>query len=332
MTKAENVKQVGQVLIENMTIDLRRLWPGEEIPDGPVLFVDLDEAGSAEAIDLDLPPFPVIGVGVPEHPVAPKLDAIVQEPVTAELLAEQVSRCPIAAATVVQLLRLLPSLSLSEGQDVESMAYAMLQGGDEHRSWMASHKAQGGTEPAEGAVQLEREGNTLAITLDRPDAGNAIDRSMRDSLYEAFSLASLDVGITRVMLQANGKTFSLGADLNEFGTTTDPATAHAIRSRTLPAKALLGCRDKLHVHIDGACVGAGLEIAAYAEEIEATKRAWFQLPELAMGILPGAGGCVSLVHRIGRQRAALMILSGKRLSARQALDWGLIDSIVDDTA
>ena len=57
-----------------------------------------------------------------------------------------------------------------------------------------------------------------------------------------------------------------------------------------------------------------------------------QLPELAMGILPGAGGCVSLTRRIGRQRTALMILSGRRIGARQALDWGLIDAIVDEPA
>ena len=82
----------------------------------------------------------------------------------------------------------------------------------------------------------------------------------------------------------------------------------------------------------GACVGAGVEMAGFARRITATKAAWFQLPELAMGLLPGAGGCVSLVRRIGRQRTAWMILSGKRISARQALDWGLVDSLVDEDA
>ncbi|MGE4306474.1 MAG: enoyl-CoA hydratase/isomerase family protein, partial [Novosphingobium sp.] len=65
-------------------------------------------------------------------------------------------------------------------------------------------------------------------------------------------------------------------------------------------------------------------------KVRASRRSWFQLPELAMGILPGAGGCVSLTHRIGRQRALLLILSGKRIGARQALDWGLIDALMDE--
>jgi enoyl-CoA hydratase/carnithine racemase len=82
-----------------------------------------------------------------------------------------------------------------------------------------------------------------------------------------------------------------------------------------------------HVHVQGACVGAGLEMAAFAARLIATPEAWFQLPELAMGLIPGAGGCVSVPRRIGRQRAALMFLSGRRINAATALRWGLIDAI-----
>jgi enoyl-CoA hydratase/carnithine racemase len=90
--------------------------------------------------------------------------------------------------------------------------------------------------------------------------------------------------------------------------------------------------DRLEAWVQGGCIGSGLELAALAQRIVARPTAWFQLPELAMGVLPGAGGCVSLTRRIGRQRTALMILSGKRVSARTALEWGLIDAIVDDFA
>jgi enoyl-CoA hydratase/carnithine racemase len=92
------------------------------------------------------------------------------------------------------------------------------------------------------------------------------------------------------------------------------------------------CADRLEVHVQGGCIGAGLEMAAWARELSATPNAWFQLPELAMGLLPGAGGCVSLSRRIGRQRTALLVLSGKRIGARTALEWGLIDRIVDEPA
>jgi len=139
----------------------------------------------------------------------------------------------------------------------------------------------------------------------------------------------MDTSIRHVMLRAEGKAFSLGAELSEFGTTVDPAEAHHIRCLTLPAREAALCRDRLEARIDGACIGAGLELAAFAARIVATPRAWFQLPELAMGILPGAGGCVSLSRRIGRQRTLLMVLSGRRLNAREALDWGLVDALVD---
>ena len=176
---------------------------------------------------------------------------------------------------------------------------------------------------------LARSGERLSITLDHPESGNSIDRAMRDLLHDAFSLAALDPDIRQVSLRGQGRSFSLGAELGEFGTTSDPATAHAIRMATLPAHFAWRCADMLDVHVQGGCVGAGLELAAWARRLTAAPDAWFQLPELAMGILPGAGGCVSLTRRIGRQRTALLILSGKRLSAKQALDWGLIDAIVD---
>jgi enoyl-CoA hydratase/carnithine racemase len=85
----------------------------------------------------------------------------------------------------------------------------------------------------------------------------------------------------------------------------------------------------LDVHIHGACIGAGVEISAFAGRVTAAPAAWFQLPELAMGLIPGAGGCVSVPRRIGRQRAALMMLSGQRIDAQTALRWGLIDAIED---
>jgi enoyl-CoA hydratase len=165
------------------------------------------------------------------------------------------------------------------------------------------------------------------VMLERAQARNAIDRPMRDQLSEAFTLAALDPEVRSIKLRAVGATFSVGADLEEFGTTRDPATAHLIRSRTLPALALAGRAEILDVHVQGACVGAGLEIAAFAGRLTATPDAWFQLPELSMGLIPGAGGCVSVPRRIGRQRAALMILSGRRINARTALRWGLIDAI-----
>jgi Enoyl-CoA hydratase/isomerase len=310
--------------IAALTVDAGRLWAGEVPLDLPLAFVDL-AATDARPDHFALPPFPLIGLGDPAHPLAASLDAIIEAPVSAAGLAKQVLAMPKAAEVIAGLLRILPGLSPEAGLTAESLAYGLLQGSAEHRAWLA---VQGPVQQAStGSVRLERTGERLTITLDHPESGNAIDRAMRDQLHDAFLLASLDPEIRQVSLRGAGRTFSLGAQLGEFGTTSDPATAHAIRARTLPARLAARIAGKLDVHVQGGCVGAGLELAAWGARVTAESDAWFRLPELAMGILPGAGGCVALPRRIGRQRAALLILSGKRISAKQALGWGLIDAI-----
>jgi enoyl-CoA hydratase/carnithine racemase len=308
-------------------LDAQRLWPGEAAWDAPIAIVDLDAAADVPE-SLALPPCPVIGIGDAANPLAARLDAVVELPATLGAILRRVLAMPSAAAVTVQLLRLLPELAPDAGLTAESLAYGLLQGSAEHRTWLAGREP--GSPRSEGHVHLERTGNRLTITLDHPESGNAIDRAMRDGLHEALSLAVLDPEVATVSLRASGRTFSLGAELGEFGTTSDPATAHAIRCLTLPARAAAGCAERLEAHVQGGCVGAGLELAAWARRLTATADAWFHLPELSMGVLPGAGGCVSLTRRIGRQRTALMILSGKRISAPQALGWGLIDAIVDE--
>ncbi len=315
----------------NFVVDSSRFAVGAIPPERSLAFIDL--ASSDGAGNGFVPPsYPVIGIGPRDHPLAAALDAVVEPPIGIERLVAQVGATPLAAAAAVRLLRMLPDMAIEPGLVAESATYAMLQGSDEHKRWLGLQRAPGARPTPPGMVRLDRDDGRMRITLDRAVAGNAIDRAMRDALYEAFAVGSLDDAISEVELRANGRVFSLGADLVEFGTTADPATAHAIRARTLPAVQAARCAHKLVAHIDGACIGAGLELAAFAHRITASRRAWFHLPELAMGVIPGAGGCVSLTRRIGRQRTALMILSGQRLGARQALDWGLIDALVDQPA
>jgi enoyl-CoA hydratase len=273
-----------------------------------------------------LPPFPLIGLGDPGHPAAAALDAVVEAPVSAEGLIRQVAHAPHAAAVAVQLLRNLQGLPVERALQLESICYGLLQGSAEHQTWLAGRVAASSV-TAPGKLTIERRDSVLDLLIDRPQAHNAIDRPLRDQLFEAFTLASLDAQIRSIRLRAVGAHFSVGGDLEEFGTTRDPVTAHLIRSRTLPAVALAPRAGIFDVHVQGACIGAGVEIAAFAARLTATADAWFQLPELAMGLVPGAGGCVSVPRRIGRQRAALMILSGRRINAPTALRWGLIDAI-----
>ncbi|GFE79813.1 enoyl-CoA hydratase [Steroidobacter agaridevorans] len=311
--------------VEKYLIDPSLGWSGSAEAWQPLAFVDLDACEDIAQWD-SLPPFPVIGFGERRHRLASTLDAVLESPIDAETLIKQVERAPRAAAVTVQLLRTSERLSLEHALAMESLAYGLLQGSEEYAAWLMGRRP---SPDPEGRVIVERQDATLHIVLDRPHARNAINRVIRDQLCEAFTLASLDPEIRSVKLRSVGEAFSAGGDLEEFGTTTDPATAHLIRARTLPALALARRREILDVHIQGAAIGAGVEISAFAGRVTAAPTAWFQLPELAMGLLPGAGGCVSVPRRIGRQRAALMMLSGQRIDAQTALRWRLIDAIED---
>jgi len=312
--------------IEPWLTDFAQLSPDAIGPDQPLCIVDLNRCADAAAPAL--PACPVIGIGPADHPWAAYLDTVVEPPVTVEALVSQIVRAPRAAAAAVQLIRVTASLPIADALVVESLTYAMLQGSAEYAAWL--QKRSVGPALAPGTVQMIRDDDRLELVLNRPDALNAIDRPMRDTLHAGFLLAALDPAIRRVSLRAKGRAFSIGGDLGEFGTTRDPATAHAIRCASLPAAALVRFDGEFSAQLHGPCVGAGIELAAFAQQITATPGTWFQLPELAMGLIPGAGGCVSLPRRIGRQRAALMILSGRRIPLSTALAWGLVDHVVDD--
>ncbi len=294
------------------------------MPDSTCLIVEncFDSAfDSAER----LPPCPIVAIGDSNYAAPDWADAVVADCKAADQIAARVRANPHAARVIVALLRALPKLSLADGLEMESLAYGVLQGGGEFQSWLDRRGPVEASAP--GTVRSERVDDTFYLELDRPEADNAIDVAMRDGLSEMLQLAVIDTTIRRIVLTGAGRSFSLGADLAEFGTTRDPAEAHAIRQQTLPAHWAARCGERMEVRVQGACVGAGLELAAFARRIIASPRAWFQLPELAMGLLPGAGGCVSLTRRIGRHRTAEMILSGRRLNARVALAWGLVDEI-----
>ena len=84
-------------------------------------------------------------------------------------------------------------------------------------------------------------------------------------------------------------------------------------------------RDRLEARAHGACIGAGAEFAAFCGAVAAADDAYFQLPELEMGLVPGAGGTVSVSRRIGRWRTAYLALTGTRIDVARALAWKLVD-------
>jgi enoyl-CoA hydratase/carnithine racemase len=130
------------------------------------------------------------------------------------------------------------------------------------------------------------------------------------------------------VLNGNGPSFSAGGDLDEFGTRPDPATAHITRLARSPARLIHQLGDRVEVHIHGVTLGGGIEIAAFAGTVTAAADTSIGLPELELGLIPGAGGTVSVTRRIGRQRTTALALSGARIDADTADAWGLIDRVI----
>jgi enoyl-CoA hydratase/carnithine racemase len=248
----------------------------------------------------------------------------------ARLMAE-VERSPQAAVILAQVLRAGEQLDLAAGLLAESLAYSTLQGGSAFATWLRSRQEitrKFRPEP-DDAVLVERAGGELTITLNRPHVRNAVNRQMRDELCAALTIAAADTSVRSVNLRAAGPAFSSGGDLDEFGTLPDPATAHLVRIGRSPARMLGTLSQRVTSHVHGACVGAGIELASFAHRVVAAPDARFQLPEISLGLIPGAGGTVSVRRRIGRQRTSWMGLSGTFVDVATAHLWGLVDEIAE---
>jgi enoyl-CoA hydratase/carnithine racemase len=247
-------------------------------------------------------------------------------------LVIRANRWPIAAATCDDVLRSVdPVGATMPGVVTESLAYSTLQAGPEFARWLAQRSPATLPDIAH-PVQARRDGDTVHIAFNRPQRHNAFSTDARAALLEALAVAQLDSSVDEVVLTGNGPSFCSGGDLDEFGTFSDPASAHLARTRYSPALALdaitarLGAACRAEVH--GQVLGSGLEMAAFCGRVEAAPGTVFGLPELSLGLIPGAGGTISVTRRIGRWRTAYLVLSGQTLDAGTALAWGLVDAVV----
>lgn len=293
--------------------------------------------------EVELPAGIVIGVGSPSDAVAftltdddvddrravtvPSVDEAVAE------LVERLGRWPVAAGVCDDVLRSVdPAAPTRAGVVTESLAYSTLQAGPEFARWLAERGRTGMPDIAE-PVLAERVGDTLHVRFNRPQRHNAFSTDARAALLEALDVACLDDSIDQVVLSGNGPSFCSGGDLGEFGTFADPASAHLARTRHSPALVLdeltrrLGRRCRAEVH--GRVLGSGLEMAAFCGWVKTDLAAVFGLPELSLGLIPGAGGTVSITRRIGRWRTAYLVLSGHTIDAATAKRWCLVDELTE---
>lgn len=300
------------------------LKPGEALPPGAVAVL-VDRNGHLPEVDTA-----AYDALVTTHLHAPAPWVIIPaERIEAQLAAVKATaeQAPIATTMLAKLLRLGEGLDFDTALELESLAYSALLGGGEFARWLGanSHRPEG--EAARDPVRYAREVDLVTLTLASPGNHNAMTASMRDALYEALVNVLEDPSEPRLILKADGKCFSTGGSLAEFGTARDLAQAHIIRTQHSCARILhrLGARGEVRLH--GACIGSGIEVPMAAGRRVAAADLMVQLPELRMGLIPGAGGTVTLARIIGRHRLFWLVLGAFRIGAEQALDWGLVDAV-----
>jgi hypothetical protein len=294
-----------------------------DLPDG---LADPGEAVVEKRVSL-----PFVVVGVTHGPVDDRwLDlcdvTVADGDAALDRITENVTDHPITATTLALLLRGQHHVSVGEGLVAESAAYSVLQSGPEFAAWRGARPARVDKDTAP-RVRVTREGDVLSITLARPDRLNALDAAMRDELVEALTLATTASDIARVELRGEGRAFCAGGDLDEFGSRSDPATAHLIRLERSVGRAIFGLNKPTVTYLHGASMGSGIELAAFTDWVVAATDTQIALPEIGLGLVPGAGGTVSLTRRIGRLRTAWLAFSGSTIDAATARAWGLVDEL-----
>jgi 2-(1,2-epoxy-1,2-dihydrophenyl)acetyl-CoA isomerase len=185
-------------------------------------------------------------------------------------------------------------------------------------------------------VDVERRGGQLRITLNRPQAMNAWNTQLGLDLLAAVEQAAADEGVRAVVVTGAGRAFSAGADLKAgFEPTPDghPDVHTALTQRYHPI--IVGLRrmpKPVLAAVNGPAVGIGMSLALAADIVIASESAYFTLAFVNIGLVPDGGSSLFVPERIGFARASEMAMLGERVSARQALEWGLINRVAADDA
>ena len=167
------------------------------------------------------------------------------------------------------------------------------------------------------------EGDVGVITLNSPPV-NALSAAVRDGLAGGMAMGIADAGARAIVLICEGRTFIAGADITEFGGAQKGASLFDVQD------AMEGSPKPVIAAIHGTALGGGLETALACHYRVAVPSARCGLPEVALGLLPGAGGTQRLPRIVGPQRALEMVTSGQHVPAKACLEMGLVDEIVEE--
>lgn len=178
-------------------------------------------------------------------------------------------------------------------------------------------------------ILYEKKVHIAYVTLNRPKALNAYSVQMRDDLYEVLGAINDDDEVRVAVIRGAGdKAFCAGADLTEFLTAPSAIEARQIRFRRDLWKLFLSIPQPLIAAVHGYVLGSGMEIAACCDIRVASEDAVFGLPEVGLGIIPGAGGTQTIPRLIGVSRSLEMLLTNRWIPADEAHRFGLVNKVV----
>jgi enoyl-CoA hydratase len=175
-------------------------------------------------------------------------------------------------------------------------------------------------------VLVEREPPIAAVLLNRPQQLNALSDELMDELVNTLQELDSDDEIRCIVLGGSERVFAAGADIAELARSS--AIELYYQRRVERWDALRSLWKPLVAAVSGFCLGGGCELAMTCDLIIASETAQFGQPETSLGIIPGAGGTQRLTRAVGKALAMDVILSGRRLSAREALEAGLVARVV----
>jgi enoyl-CoA hydratase len=179
-------------------------------------------------------------------------------------------------------------------------------------------------------VYEERDG-VAWLTFARPKFLNAFNEEMSAELVTVAEHLAAAEDVRAVVLRGEGRSFMAGADIStlERWAKLSAADLAALLTRTFTPSLLERLPQPTIAAVDGFAFGMGCEIALGCDFRIVTSRSELGLPEITLGIMPGAGGTQRLPRLIGRTRAAEVVLAGRRISAQEAFDWGLANALVE---
>lgn len=181
----------------------------------------------------------------------------------------------------------------------------------------------------EGVVRLERTGHVLIITIDRPEARNAINTEVATALGAAVERLTADDDLRVGVLTGTGAAFSAGFDLKAFAA-GEPALLDEHRDWGFAGFANHWSPKPIVGAVNGFAFGGGMELALACDLLVAAESARFALPEVTRGLIAGGGGLPRIVQQLPGKIGAQLVLTGRPIDAAEAARWGLVNRVVAD--